>query len=132
MPSELDTARYVSFTTYKRDGSAVSLPVWVVNYDGGYAFTTDADAFKVKRVSRDPRATLRVCDMRGRVPADAVEHAGSAVVLHGDEARAVAKLVKQKYSIGSLMLGALEAWRKLTRRGSADQSDCAIKVTLHS
>lgn len=130
MPTELDQARYVSFTSFKKDGTAAPLPVWVVAHRGGYAFTTDADAFKVRRVLRDPRATLRVCDMRGRVPDGAIEFAGTAEVLYDDDARAVAALVKKKYRTGSILLAVLETWRALTRRGETDDRDCAILVTL--
>ena len=41
MSADLDNAKYVSFTSYKKDGTTVSLPVWVVPFEGGYAFTTD-------------------------------------------------------------------------------------------
>ena len=72
MPADLDAAKYVSFTTYKKDGNAVSLPVWVVPFEGGYAFTTDHDAFKVKRVRRDPRATLAVIRQKRKTTKPAI------------------------------------------------------------
>lgn len=131
MPTEIDNARYVSFTSYKKDGTPVPLPVWVVPFDGGYAFTTEASSFKMKRIARDPRATLRVCDMRGRVADGATEYVGAAVALHGDDAATVAALVKQKYRIGWAFLAAMDAWRKVMRRNQGETADCAIKVTLH-
>ena len=71
MPADLDTAKYVSFVTYKKDGTPVATPVWVVPFEGGYAFTTDPDAYKVKRLRNDARATLTVCDMRGKIAPNA-------------------------------------------------------------
>ncbi|MEY3588667.1 MAG: hypothetical protein RJA47_1263, partial [Actinomycetota bacterium] len=81
MSSELDAAKYVSFTSYKKDGTPVSLPVWVVPFNGGYAFTTDSNSYKIKRIKNDARATLRVCDIRGKVTDGASVYSGAAVVL---------------------------------------------------
>ncbi|MFM9132387.1 MAG: PPOX class F420-dependent oxidoreductase [Actinomycetota bacterium] len=130
MPADLDQAKYVSFTTYKKNGDPVSLPVWVVPFDGGYAFTTDLNSHKVRRVRNDARATLRVCDMRGKVAEGTVTHTGAAVVLPDADVARVTALVKKKYRIGWALLGAMELWRKVT--GKADGSaDSAIKVTLN-
>jgi len=130
MPADLDSAKYVSFVTYKKDGTTVATPVWVVPYDGGYAFTTDPTAFKVRRIKNDARATLTVCDMRGKVSDGATTHLGSAVLLNDEQSAEVAKLVAQKYSIGVKLLGAMSLVKKLLGKGST-AGDAAIKVTLH-
>ena len=129
MPTDLDAAKYVSFTTYKKDGNPVSLPVWVVPFEGGYAFTTDHDAFKVKRVRRDSRATLAVCTFKGQVAPDATVHVGTAVVLDGPDSKRVAALVRKKYSVMYLAIIAQSAVRRLFGKGS-HAADTAIKVTL--
>lgn len=131
MSNELDTAKYVSFTTYKRDGSPVSLPVWVVPFDGGYAFTTDSHSHKVRRIKSDARATLRVCDVKGKVAAGAVEYSGAAVLLDPDDVARVTALVKKKYRIGWALLGVMSAWKKLTGKGSTATAEAAIKVTIN-
>ena len=129
MPTDLDAAKYVSFTTYKKDGNPVSLPVWVVPFEGGYAFTTDHDAFKVKRVRRDSRATLAVCTFKGQVAPDAIVHVGTAVVLDGPDSKRVAALVRKKYSVMYLAIIAQSAVRRLFGKAS-NAADLAIKVTL--
>ena len=129
MPTDLDAAKYVSFTTYKKDGNPVSLPVWVVPFEGGYAFTTDHDAFKVKLVRRDSRATLAVCTFKGQVAPDATVHIGTAVVLDGPDSKRVAALVRKKYSVMYLAIIAQSAVRRLFGKGS-HAADTAIKVTL--
>jgi hypothetical protein len=129
MPTDLDAAKYVSFTTYKKDGNPVSLPVWVVPFEGGYAFTTDHDAFKVKRVRRDSRATLAVCTFKGQVAPDAIVHVGTAVVLDDPDSKRVADLVRKKYSVMYLAIIAQSAVRRLFGKGS-HAADTAIKVTL--
>ena len=131
MPQELDSAKYVSFTSYKKDGTPVSLPVWVVPFDGGYAFTTDSNSYKIKRIKNDARATLRVCDIRGRVSDGTTEFPGAAVVLGADDVARVTELVKKKYRIGWALLGVTAAWKKLTGKGSTATAESAIKVTIN-
>jgi hypothetical protein len=78
--SELDKARYVSLTTFKKNGTAVSTPVWITGTAGRYIFTTGDKAWKTKRLLRNPAIELRVCDMRGRVKPNASVHAGTGHV----------------------------------------------------
>ena len=128
MPADLDSAQYVSFTTYRKDGSAVSLPVWVVPFDGGYAFTTDPTSAKVRRIAHDARATLRVCDVRGRIADGATEHVGAAVLLGPEDTDSVAALVKRKYRFGWVLISAMALFERI--RGKGQAAEGAIKVTL--
>jgi PPOX class probable F420-dependent enzyme len=130
MPADLDSAKYVSFVTYKKDGTPVATPVWIVPFDGGYAFTTEPDAFKVRRIRHDARATLTVCNMSGKISEGAITHIGSAVVLGDDDAKKVTKLIEKKYSIGTKLLGVMSLVKKLLGKGTT-AGDGAIKVTLH-
>jgi len=129
MPADIDRAKYISFTSYKRDGDAVSLPVWVVPFEGGYAFTTDGPSFKVKRVRNNPAVTMEVCSLRGKVAPGATVHHGSAEVLEGEPVAAVRKAVKRKYRlVYALAIAPQELWAKL--RHKTDNGTVAIKVTL--
>lgn len=77
--------RYLSLTTFKRDGTAVSTPVWFAPLeDGRLAVVTDAEAGKRKRLRNDPRCTVAPCDVRGRVHGPA--EAATAEVVEGAEA----------------------------------------------
>ncbi len=129
MAADLDSAKYVSFVTYKKDGSPVATPVWVVPFQGGYAFTTEPDSFKIKRLRNDARATLTVCNARGKIVEGAVVHIGAAVVLDEDDAEEVARLISKKYVIGTKLLGIYSFVKKLKGSGST-AGDAAIKVTL--
>lgn len=94
-------ARYISFTTFRRTGDAVATPVWVAPMDDGrLAFTTRADAGKVKRLAHTSRVLLRPCDVRGRVADDAPTHEGRAeVVREGADYRAGVAAMARKYGI---------------------------------
>ena len=130
MPADLDKAKYVSFVSLKKDGTPAATAVWVVPFEGGYAFTTDADAWKVKRVRRNPEVTLAVSDVRGKVAAGATVHRGRAEVLEGDAVRRVDRAIRRKYWIGyTVLIVPSNIWQRL--RGKRDGTG-AIKVTVGS
>lgn len=93
--SELDAAKYLSFTAFEKDGSPVSPPVWISGGAGTYAFSTGGRSWKARRVSDNPSVQVQVFDMRGRVALRAATHTatgevvGSAVAI-GAVARAPA------------------------------------------
>lgn len=128
MTHELDGAKYISFTSTKRDGTTVATPVWVVPFEGGYAFTTGHDAFKLRRIERNPAVTVAVCTMRGKVAPNATVHAGTAVALDPEAARRVNRAIRRKYWLAySLAIAPAAWWARLRGSGYAD---AAIKVTL--
>jgi hypothetical protein len=50
--SALAAERYISLTMFKRDGTAVSTPVWVVTDDGRRLLIwSGANTWKVKRIA---------------------------------------------------------------------------------
>ncbi|MFE3325802.1 PPOX class F420-dependent oxidoreductase [Streptomyces sp. NPDC059176] len=95
---ELDRAKYISLTTFRKDGTGVATPVWFA-VDGDELFVwTRSDSWKVKRLRRDPKVTVTPCDVRGRV-ADGAESAdGDARLLQGPELAKVRKLLARKYT----------------------------------
>lgn len=130
MVRELDQARYVSFTSYKKDGTAVSLPVWVVSFEGGYAFTTDAGAFKVKRVRNNPNVTLRVCSVKGSVKPGTAEFRGTAEYVDEATAARIDRAIRRKYWLAyRTFISPSNLWARI--RGKAETAvPAAIKVTL--
>ena len=130
MTAELLRARYVSFTSYRKDGSAVSLPVWVVPFEGGWAFTTEPNSYKVKRILRNPVVTLRVCGVRGKVATGAVEHRGRAEFLNGDTAARVNRAIRRKYWFAYRVLIAPSNAIARLRGRAGEAGHAAIKVML--
>ena len=84
--NELDRARYISLTTFKRDGSPVSSAVWITGAVGTYVFTTGSNAWKTKRLSRNPAVEVRVCNMRGHVKPSATTYVGIGKVASSPDA----------------------------------------------
>ena len=92
-------ASYVSFTSYRKNGSPVSTPVWIAPDGDDLYFFSDTDAFKVKRIRNNPAVTLQPCDVRGRVKDGAPLVTGVAEVLdHADTPR-VRHIVNRKYRL---------------------------------
>lgn len=63
----LSAASYSSITTFKKDGTPVSVPIWHAVGDGKIYMFTEAKSWKVKRLRRNPRIAITTCDMRGKL-----------------------------------------------------------------
>jgi PPOX class probable F420-dependent enzyme len=96
MLGELAKRRYVSLTTFRRDGTTASTPVWVVSDDGERLLVwTGAGTWKVKRIRRDPRVLIAPADFRGRELGPRVE--AQARVLEPEAEAVVIPLLRRKY-----------------------------------
>ncbi|CAN5559935.1 hypothetical protein BH10ACT1_BH10ACT1_04680 [soil metagenome] len=94
-------AKYVSFTTYRRNGDAVSSAVWIAPLpDGRAAFTTAAGSGKTKRLAHTPAVALKPSDVKGRVAEGASATDGTAVVVEGGPDYDLAvKALRKKYGL---------------------------------
>lgn len=95
---ELDQGKYVSLTTFRKDGTPVATPVWAVA-DGGELYVwTRSDSWKVKRIRNNGRVTVSACDVRGRVAEGAPVLEGEARLLDEAGLKRVRKLMLRKYT----------------------------------
>lgn len=62
-----DRERYLSLVTFRRNGSAVETPVWFAEMDGRYYVFSEGDAYKVKRLRRNPAVRAAPCRVFGTV-----------------------------------------------------------------
>jgi uncharacterized protein len=96
---DLDSARYVALTTFKKDGTPIATPVWITGNDGTYAFTTGDTAWKSKRLNNNPKVTVQVSDFRGRVRPNTRVYTGTGTVdATADGIAAVEQALTKKYS----------------------------------
>ncbi|MEU4061775.1 PPOX class F420-dependent oxidoreductase [Streptomyces wedmorensis] len=94
---ELRRGRYVSLTTFRKDGTGVATPVWyAVEGSELYAWTR-TDSWKVKRLRKDPRVEVVVCDVRGKVAEGAERVTGEGRLVEGEELRRIRGLLSRKY-----------------------------------
>ena len=121
--------KYVALTTYKRDGEAKSLPVWITDLgDGTMGFTTASSSYKVKRLRNDNRVLLQPSDSRGNVVEGSEPVSGTAEVVQGAEFTRVRDRIKAKYGVQFTLISAIGNLARLFRRGSG--TDTAIVITL--
>ena len=96
--AELDDARYILLTTFKRVGTAVSSPVWITGRAGTYMFTTGDRAGKTRRLLNNPAVQVQVCGMRGGIRPGSTLYRGSGEVLTtADAVRTVEAALGAKY-----------------------------------
>jgi PPOX class probable F420-dependent enzyme len=128
--NELDHARYISLTTFKKDGSPVSSAVWITGEAGAYAFTTGDKAWKTKRLQRNPSVEVHVCTVRGRIKPQATRYVGTGTVENSVDAVAAAeRALSAKYG---WQFRATKLADGLTRRfGRGErQQPVAIRLSL--
>jgi len=116
-------ANYVSFTSYRKDGTGVSSPVWIAPDDGKLYFFSEVGAYKVKRIRRNPAVTLQPCDVRGKLTAGSPVVKGTARALDFADGPRVRKILNRKYWLLG-PLSELGVW--ITRR---QQASCAIEIS---
>jgi PPOX class probable F420-dependent enzyme len=91
--AELADERYVSLTTFRKDGTPVATPVWVAGDDGRLLVVTGADSWKVRRIRHDPRVRVAPCTGLGKLRGDAVDAQAEIVA----DTRLVEELEDHKY-----------------------------------
>jgi PPOX class probable F420-dependent enzyme len=113
MPNDTVTAlgreTFVSLTTFRRSGVAVSTPVWIGQDGDTLVVTTTDQTGKVKRLRNDPRVQLRPCSRTGRVRDYAITVSGTAEILTDDESRSrLTNVIRRKYGLEFRVVMTLE------------------------
>jgi PPOX class probable F420-dependent enzyme len=90
----LEHKRYISVTTFRRNGEGVATPVEFV-VQGTELYVRASGMGKVKRIRDNPRVRVAPCTMRGRVTGAAVD--GTASLLDDEETAALYELFSKKY-----------------------------------
>ncbi len=90
--------RYLSVTSFKRDGSAVATPLWFVS-DGErlYAFT-DLHSWKVRRIRHNPCVLVASCRVNGKLLMEPVSARAEVLTAHAELER-VQRLLLDRYKI---------------------------------
>lgn len=109
----LDEPKYLSVTTFKKDGTPVATPVWCVAFDdaAGEALrvVTQADSGKVKRLRNNSSVLIAPCDARGRLRGEQVS--ATARLLGDADISATVQAITRRYGL----LGRFLMWRNERR-----------------
>ncbi|WIM88170.1 PPOX class F420-dependent oxidoreductase [Candidatus Mycobacterium wuenschmannii] len=105
----LGAEKFVSLTTFKKDGSAVATPMWLGRDGDRLFFWTPADSWKVKRAKNNPRVQLVPCSRSGKVRDGAHPVDGTAeVITDPATVQSLAGLIRRKYGFEFVIVTFIE------------------------
>ena len=123
--NELGLSKYLSLTTFRKDGTPVATPVWLVRDGDALRVITQANSGKAKRLGNDSRVLLAPCDARGNLKGEQVE--GTATLEDATETARTAQLIEKRYGL----LGKLFMWRSrraASKPGAVGQVGIRVSV----
>lgn len=122
--ARLGAGKYLLVTTYRKNGTPVATPVWVVRDGDALGVWTVSDSWKVKRVRNRADVLVGPCDVRGRPTGEQVP--GTGEICDAATTARYRRLLARKYGV----LGRLTLLGSRLRRGL--DGTLGIRVTLTS
>ena len=90
--------RYLSITSFKRDGTGVATPVWFVS-DGTRLFAlTHLNSAKIRRLRHTPRVLVAPCWVNGKLRREPMA-AHAEVLTEDSDLERIQKLLLERYKI---------------------------------
>lgn len=100
IPKQIQRKKYISLTTFRKNGQAVKTPVWFAEQDGKLYVQTRNDSGKYKRIRNNPQVKLAPCTMGGKITGP--EFAGTARVLPAARWPEAKNALRRKYWLARL------------------------------
>ena len=119
--------RYLSLTSYRRDGTGVATPVWVVQDKGLILVQTDAESGKARRIRRDPAVSIAPCTATGRLRGRPARATGRQ--LPADAMSRAEPMFGRKYRFDLLVLRPVRAIGAALGRGRPAGTPVIIEIT---
>ena len=107
------TAQYVALTTYRRNGTPVTTPVWAAAEGESLYLFSNAAAGKVKRMRNSSRAAIAPCTAIGKVTG--AQLPAEAFNLASDQMPKVWRLLTKKYGMAARLFVLYDRMRALLR-----------------
>jgi uncharacterized protein len=102
IPSEIRGQKYISLTTFRKNGAAVATPVWFGEEADKLYVMTRSDMGKTKRIRNNPRVRVAPCTIRGKVTGP--EFDATARILPLDQHTHARETINRKYWAARLPL----------------------------
>src|SRR5512133_4322567 len=119
--------KYLSLTSFRRDGTRVATPGWFVEADGRLLVETDASSHKVRRIRRDPRVTIAPCTATGRLRGTPVP--AWAELLPDAKICRVDRLMAGKYRVDLLFIKPIRNLQAALRRRRPRGTPVVLEIT---
>lgn len=123
----LAKARYISLTTFRKDGRGVPTPVWFAEEGGNLYVYTSMNTGKAKRIRATGKVTVAACDHRGKVTSPAYD--ANARLLPASDGPRIDALLNKKYGLQKRLVNLTMRVARLVRRGPSGE-DAYIEITL--
>ena len=123
----LGSGKYLSLTTFRKDGTPVATPVWVARDGDELVIITDATSGKAKRIRNSGTVKIAPCDVRGKVNGTSLD--GFATLTDSTGTAYIAKQIRRKYGLAYIAIGWVE---KLRRRDTGGSVGIRVSVTSAS
>jgi PPOX class probable F420-dependent enzyme len=95
IPPTIRGQKYISLTTFRKNGIAVPTPVWFGEDDGKLYVMTRSVMGKTKRIRNNPQVRVAPCTIRGKITGQ--EFAASARILPLEEHPHARQTINRKY-----------------------------------
>lgn len=118
----LAAGKYLLITSYRKNGTPVATPVWVVRDGDALGAWSAADAWKVKRIRARGDVLVGPCDVRGNPTGDQIP--ATAEICDAQTTARYRTLLARKYGV----LGRLTLLGSRLRRGL--DGTVGIRITL--
>ena len=118
--------KYLSLTSFRRNGTGVATPVWFAIDDGRLLVQTDPQSFKAKRIRRNPAVLIAPCTASGRPRGEPVP--ARAEFLHQSEMDHVGRLMARKYRIDRVLI--LPLYRAVQRLRGAPAGTAGVALAI--
>jgi PPOX class probable F420-dependent enzyme len=126
----LGDEKYIRVTTFRRDGTPVATPTWVVPLDGDtVGFWTSSGSGKAKRLAHTPRVTVQPSDARGRVKPGTEPTEATAALVSGADLERIRAAVVAKYGFMTKVTKALGTLGGIVKGKRISYGDRGVVVT---
>ncbi|MGA7377586.1 MAG: PPOX class F420-dependent oxidoreductase [Candidatus Sulfotelmatobacter sp.] len=100
IPPTIRGQKYISLTTFRKNGVAVATPVWFGEDTGKLYVMTRSVMGKTKRIRNNPQVRVAPCTIKGRVAGQ--DFAASARILPREEQSHARQTINRKYWLARL------------------------------
>jgi PPOX class probable F420-dependent enzyme len=95
IPFEIHARKYISLTTFRKNGIGVPTPVWFGEADDKLYVMSRPDSGKCKRIRNHPQVRVAPCTIRGKI--NGSEFVGEARILPPEDFPHARAAIRRKY-----------------------------------
>jgi uncharacterized protein len=127
----LGDEKYLALTTFKRDGTPVTTPVWAAIIDENkIGFWTSSGSGKAKRLAHTSKVIVQPSDGRGRVKAGTTPTEATAELVTGPQLEGIRTKIIAKYGFMTKLTKIFAKVGGFIKRKQIPYGDRGVVITL--